>query len=159
MLAPLLIASLLSDVAVPKDLSWSRDSSPQIAVITRSASTNRAGFSLVVRPTGAVTARLGTLTQVVHVGTGLVKQLYADLDRAGELDRLPAGHCLKSASFGTTTSIAYKGWSSPDLQCAQNSAERALQSDVDAISTQALKGMPQRRRTLPVFIRPASPNM
>ena len=148
-------APISSPPPVPSSADPVRSLPPGFAVITRGSSTNSAGFSIVVPPTGEATVRLGTLTRPVQLDTPSATQLYADLERAGRLDKLPAGHCMKSASFGTTTSIAYRGRNSPDLQCAQNSAERALQADVDAISSQAMRGFPQRRRTLPVFRRPA----
>jgi hypothetical protein len=109
-----------------------------VAVIEQSASTNRPGFSISVTRTGETTVRVGVTSRSTTVATVLAAHLYADIDRAGSLADLPAGHCMKSASFGSTTSITYNGRRSPDLQCAQNTLEHALKSDAQAISRAAL---------------------
>jgi uncharacterized protein YjlB len=104
------------------------------------------------------TVRSGGATRSVQIAVPLAARLFDDLEHAGDLTALPAGACMKSASFGTTTVIAYRGAHSPDLQCAQNATERALQADVAAITAPALDGMPQLRRTLPVMRSTGAPN-
>jgi hypothetical protein len=129
---------------------------PDVAVIERSAATNLAGFSVTVTRAGVATVRSGPTVRYIDQKQELARQLYADLDRAGKLGDLPTGHCMKSASFGTTTTIAYGGQRSPDLQCAQNALERSLNADAQAIFQIATTGMPAGR-PLPTMIAPASP--
>jgi hypothetical protein len=129
---------------------------PGVAVIERSAATNLAGFSITVTRAGAATVRSGPTIRSVDLGQELARQLYADLDRAGRLGDLPTGHCMKSASFGTTTTIAYGGQRSPDLQCAHNAVERSLNEDAQTILQTATSGMRQGW-SLPTLIAPASP--
>jgi hypothetical protein len=127
---------------------------PDRAVITQTASTNTKGYVITVSATGTATVETGGLTRSVQIPAPLADRLYADLDRAGDLAALPAGSCMKSASFGTRTEIAYRGARSPDLGCAQNAVERDLQADAAAIASPALGQMPQIRRTLPVLRTP-----
>jgi hypothetical protein len=125
----LLIAAALATAAP----SAAPTVSSQTATIVTSPSTNTAGYRIVISPDGD--ADLTTAGGVAHarLDPNLVKRLYADLARAGALDALPAGHCMKSASFGTSTWIGYRGANSPDVQCAQNEVERALAGDARAI--------------------------
>jgi hypothetical protein len=129
--------------------------SPDVARIQRSPSTNEAGITILVNRSGALTLQANTTAQSLSADKALATQLYADIDRAKDLSTLPSGQCMKSASFGTTTSIAYNGRRSPDLECAQNALEQALRSDVDEIIRAVTKGQPTFRRTLPVMTAPA----
>jgi hypothetical protein len=147
-------APVLADRSSPA-IDPSRQS-PGVAVIERSAATNLAGFSITVTRAGVATVRSGLTNRFIDLKQELARQLYADLDRAGKLGELPTGHCMKSASFGTTTTIAYGGERSPDLQCAQNAVERSLDADAQTILRTATTGMPQGR-SLPTMIAPASP--
>jgi hypothetical protein len=112
-----------------------------IAVIERGASTNRPGVTVVVPLSGAPTIQfrpsprrpIETAPAPIRITPELVTRLYADLVRAGNLDILARGHCMKSASFGTFTSVAFNRQRTPDLECPQNAAERTLRADVDAI--------------------------
>jgi hypothetical protein len=85
---------------------------------------------------------MGTTVRTAIIPADMVDKLYADLDQAGALDELPVGHCMKSASFGTTTTLQFDGRRSPDLQCAQTADERALGADVRAIAEAALASAP-----------------
>lgn len=49
------------------------------------------------------------------------------------LDALAHGHCMRSASFGTTTTVTFGGAASPDLSCAPDPAARDLAGTVAAI--------------------------
>jgi hypothetical protein len=57
---------------------------------------------------------------------------------------------MKSASFGSSTSLAYDGRESPDLQCAQNAAMQTLAADVNAIlAALEVRVVPKRRISVP----------
>jgi hypothetical protein len=127
----LLVAGLLA-AATPSAVPTS---SSQVAVIVTTRSTNTPGYRIALSPDGgAEVTRQGGLSTRVQVDLSLTKRFYADLARAGALDALPVGHCMKSASFGTATWINYRGANSPDLQCAQNDIERVLEFDARAIA-------------------------
>ncbi len=124
------------------------------AVITNSGSTNIAGYRIEVAPDGHAQVTQGAATRSVTIPAKLTTQLFTDLAAAGPLDALPTQPCMKSASFGSRTTLAYKTKTSADLQCGQLSpAGRALAADAAAI-TEAAAIHPVRRTTLPVMRRP-----
>ncbi|HEX3549743.1 MAG TPA: hypothetical protein VHT53_05175 [Candidatus Elarobacter sp.] len=108
------------------------------ALIVDSGSTNRAGYRLRVYADGTTALQQGDVPIRKHVSETLVKRFFADLEAAGPLDRLPAGTCMKSASFGSVTRVGYRGALSPDVTCPSSStAERALAVDVTALASAA----------------------
>ena len=130
MLPLLIVAALATAAPSPAPIL-----SSETVVIVTSRSTNTVGYRIVVSPDGG--ADLTTQAGVQNHGridASLTKRLYDDLLQAGALDALPAGRCMKSTSFGTATWISYHGANSPDLQCAQNEVERALERDARAIT-------------------------
>ncbi len=155
MLEVLLLAALAgtpapsaAPAATPEPLLSPADT----AVIMRSASTNRPGFKIAVPRTGQATIATNEAQAALTLRPALAEQLYADLARTSDLESLPVEACMKSASFGTTTTIAYAGKTSPDLQCASDAIGRALNADADAITQAAVAAQPPaRRHTLPVF--------
>jgi len=94
------------------------------AVIVNSGSTNTEGFRIVVEQSGKAvytqTPRKSD-TQVksrsLDLPQALVKRLYSDLDAGKPLAELPGGHCMKSASFGSSLTIEFAGEKTPDLSC------------------------------------------
>jgi len=124
------------------------------AVIVNSGSTNLAGYRIEVAPDGHTQITQGMATRSIDLPAPLVTRFYADLAAAGPLDALPVQPCMKSASFGSRTTLAYKMKTSADLQCGQTSAAgHALAADVAAI-TAAAGVQPAHRTTLPVMRRP-----
>ena len=87
------------------------------ALIIRSNSTNTAGYRLRVHTNGLTTLQQGDIPLRKHAPSALVKRFFADLQAAGPLDAIPAHPCMKSASFGTTMTIVYRGKTSPDVSC------------------------------------------
>ena len=105
------------------------------ALIVNSGSTNSAGYRLRVYADGTTALQQGDAALRKHVSLALVKRFFADLRAAGPLDALPRAACMKSASFGTSTQIGYRGKLSPDLSCpSASSTERALAIDADALA-------------------------
>jgi hypothetical protein len=147
----IVLATALTSIATPSP-------SPDRASIHQSPSTNVAGFSIDVPRVGDVRVVVGEASRAVSLDAGLVAKLYADLERAGDLTKLPIEHCMKSASFGSSTTIVYGGNTSGDLQCAADTNGRALSADVAAIAHAALAGMPlARRRTMPIMQATSAP--
>ena len=108
---------------------------PDEALIVNSGSTNRAGYRLRVYADGTTALQQADAAVRKQVPLGLVKRFFADLRAAGPLDKLPRAACMKSVSFGSSTQVAYRGKTSPDLTCPSASpAERALAVDADALA-------------------------
>ncbi|HTU70521.1 MAG TPA: hypothetical protein VMF11_09405 [Candidatus Baltobacteraceae bacterium] len=134
------------------------------AVIHNSGSTNTAGYTITVRSDGTGTKSIQrgpaspfTLAQDVS------ERFFADLKAARENPGVPT-HCMKSASFGTTTVVQWHGWTSPDLQCPPFSASvGALANDVRAIQSAAgITTLMRGRIGLPPSLRkipPATPEV
>jgi len=105
------------------------------ALIVNSGSTNSAGYRLRVYADGITALQQGDAALRKHVSLALVKRFFADLKAAGPLDALPRAACMKSASFGSSMQVAYRGKTSPDLACPSASrAARALAIDAGALA-------------------------
>ena len=118
-------------------------------VIVNSGSTNAPGFSIVVTRDANATWHAGAtsptrsqpsaLDCIAVDGTTLeptlTLTLFDDLAAAGPLGSLSFDGCLKSVSFGTTTSLSYDGATVPDVECgSSNDAHAAnLTRDVNAM--------------------------
>lgn len=93
--------------------------------ITRTGSTNTVGFEVIVEETGS--ASIQPQAQAVrHVK--LSSSTAAEFTKnvaAGPLSALPAGHCMKSASFGSSLFITRGDDRSPDLSCPNQPDSRA----------------------------------
>ena len=107
------------------------------ATIENSGSTNVHGWSVKVWSDGTVAGGTGP------VPAELAARFFSDLRTAKATPPSPPEGCLKSASFGTATTVAYHGWRSPDLQCPVPAGIVPLQRDVQAIV-----------RTLQIRLRP-----
>jgi hypothetical protein len=85
------------------------------------------------------------------VDAAQAKWLFAKLGEAMPFTSLGVARCMKSASFGSSTTIAYRGQTTPDLSCGGTDVTRELARTVAAI-VQQLGVMPQngmsRRRLL-----------
>jgi hypothetical protein len=123
-----------------------RPAEPDVVTIVNSGSTNRAGFRIVIDGAGVAEmtamprrfrARQEQPKPVRQVLTpGAVRRFRADLEAAKPLASLPAVHCMKSASFGSTLTVASGGEETPDLSCGDggNAAMRNLIRDVNEIA-------------------------
>ena len=97
------------------------------AVILNSGSSNFSGCRIVVERSGHAeytpTSRRYTpqgqppASQQRRIPEALVRRLYANLEAAMPLSSLPAQHCMKSASFGSTLIIEWSDSRTPDLNC------------------------------------------
>ncbi|MBC5811691.1 MAG: hypothetical protein GIW95_12680 [Candidatus Eremiobacteraeota bacterium] len=107
---------------------------PGAVLIVDSGSTNAAGFTIALDPSGSASFTTGAGIRHGHVEIATARQLFAALKKAGALSALPVRPCMKSASFGSSLTLEYRGARSPDLACAANAAERALSSAASAVA-------------------------
>jgi hypothetical protein len=92
---------------------WS-DASAAVTLRTRAGEARSAAKSFTISPT-------------------LASTFFADL-KAAKDGNAASVHCMKSASFGTSTHIEWHGWTSPDLDCPPgDKLMQALIRDVNAI--------------------------
>ena len=121
---------------------------PTDAMIRNSGSTNTAGYTIVVHPDASVDMTVdGELTHA-SAGVAQVRWLFRKLSAAGPLDAMAGGHCMKSASFGSSTTIAYDGKTSPDLTCGGDAISRELSRTASIIAAQLGAGGPRSRGRL-----------
>jgi hypothetical protein len=110
----LVVAPLAANAA---EGQWGTPLDETHVLIVNSGSTNYQGFSLILAEDGEAKLKQGNSTFQRYVPQTFTSRLFADLRAAGALDALPQNRCMKSASFGTTTRISYRGKTSPDVSC------------------------------------------
>lgn len=108
-------------------------------VIHNSGSTNSYGYTIAVWSNGDARIELSNRAattasppRMAAVPRALAERLIADA-REAKRRRPPAMHCMKSASFGTTETILYHGWLSPDVTCASSAIVERLHADAQSI--------------------------
>ncbi len=109
--------------------------SAQVTVID-TGSTNVAGMNVTLESSGpqAMVEPRGGSPQKITLTHVMCNRLMQDLKAAGPLKDLPAVHCMKSVSFGTSTFIEFNGDRSPDLSCRQTDPRLlALKKDASDI--------------------------
>lgn len=102
-------------------------------VIVDSGSTNTIGYRITVSASGEASYVSGAGPGHATLPADLYTHLKSDVAGAGPLSKLPAGSCMKPASFGTAVKISLGGETSPDLSCAGNDAATKLKDDIDAV--------------------------
>ena len=111
-------------------LSFAAQAADPNLKISVSASTNTKPYEYAITPNGKVVGTAKTLP------VALTNKLFRDARAAGQLDQVEIGHCMKSASFGTSTTVEFNGHTSPDLSCGSpNANAEALWSDVKQVVT------------------------
>jgi len=93
--------------------------------ITSTGSTNSDAFEVTLDGSDKATIHPQTegARQVVLKGSALA-DFARTLDAAGALHALPANHCMKSASFGSSLFVSRGEDRSPDLSCPEQSDPR-----------------------------------
>ena len=117
----------------------------QVTIID-SGSTNTPGMNVKLEGsgTGAMVERRDGSKQKINLTKEMCTRLMDDLKAAGPLNELPARHCMKSVSFGTSLFIEYNGVRSPDLSCQQtDSRAQALRKDATEIVSMAKTNSPK----------------
>jgi hypothetical protein len=117
------------------------------AHIYNSGSTNTPAYEILVWSDGHARVIAKGAARNLRIDPNVAKTFFADAKQA-KRERAPTARCMKSASFGSTTTVLYHGWRSPDLSCPTMGALAALASDVNVIS-QVLQPQRPRRITLP----------
>jgi hypothetical protein len=133
------------------------------ATIVNSGSTNTSGYSIKLWSdgTGSVSTGNGTPTTFT-VPADTAAKFFADVKAARDSGGAQLQHCMKSASFGSRTTVQWHGWASPDFTCPPFSpAVGALSQDASAIEAAAnvpARGMPGHlvRKPLPIEMRKTS---
>jgi hypothetical protein len=122
---------------------------PDAAVIENSGSTNTAGYRIAVRPSGEAAYTTGGNVERGTVSRATAHWLFAKLAAAGPLDALAVRHCMKSASFGSSTLLEWQGARSSDLSCGGDPTVAELNRTIGVILTQLrVSPGPRTRRLL-----------
>jgi hypothetical protein len=109
------------------------------ATILNSGSTNTPPWTIKLWSDGSATWQIrdGNPTAFT-LSKAATERFFTDVKASRDGGRGPMQHCMKSASFGTTTVVQWHGWSSPDLQCPPlPGAVSALAQDVAAVRSAA----------------------
>lgn len=100
------------------------EGNPKIT-ITRSGSTNTAGFEVTLEGAEDVTVRpQAQAARQVKLKNSALTDLAKAVEAAAPLHELPANHCMKSASFGSSLFVSRGDDRSPDLSCPEQSDGR-----------------------------------
>ena len=123
-----------------------------LVVITNSGSTNTPESTLKINTdgSGSLEYRKDTtagnssrfVDKTFPAGTFKVAQLKNLLTQIGDVSAIPDHGCIKSISFGSTTTITYLGKTSGDISCLSNADLKIyldVKEQVEALYTQALK--------------------
>jgi hypothetical protein len=137
------------------NLQHAPGSTTVLAVITNSGSTNAPASTLTLHSDGSALlhyfqdscACIQTnpgrfVDKTFPVGTFSLIQLQSTLTQIGNVSAIPNYGCLKSISFGSTTTITYQGKTSGDVSClsrADASIYLTLKTEVNGIYQQAIK--------------------
>jgi hypothetical protein len=94
--------------------------------ISKSGSTNTIGFEVTLD--GSENATVRAQSQAAHevrLKSATVAAFTKAIEAAGPLHSLPANHCVKSVSFGTSLFVSRGDDRSPDLSCVDESDPQA----------------------------------
>jgi len=150
----LLFSVIIFGALSAQSLSAQRES----AIIRNSGSTNAAGFTITVwSDANARASAQGQTDHTFTVQPDLAARFFRDVAAASMATPSPH-HCMKSASFGSTTSVEWHGWRSPDLLCPPFPPSlEALAQDVNAIESAAGIAHGPHRIGLPPSLRKIPP--
>jgi hypothetical protein len=122
---------------------------PGAALIVNGGSTNFAGFKIAVSRDGAAVYQTASGIARGRVAPATAQWLFAHLAADRPLDKLPPGECMKSVSFGSSTTIAWNGETTPDVTCAGDARLQELDRTVGAIEKQLGVSQEPRNRRYP----------
>jgi hypothetical protein len=146
----LLIIGMISMHAAANSFHQPPSRGGQLAIITNSGSTNAPGSILTLNTDGS-----GSLVYQKDRGNSFryvdktfpartfdLAQLENLLAQIGDVSTIPNHGCLKSISFGSTTTITYQGKTSGDVSCLSNTDQKIyldVKERVETLYRQALK--------------------
>ncbi len=94
--------------------------------ISKSGSTNTVGFEVTLDGGENATIRAQSQApRALKLKNSRVAAFTKAIEAAGPLHSLPANHCIKSVSFGTSLFISHGDDRSPDLSCVDQSDPQA----------------------------------
>jgi len=107
------------------------------ATISDSGSTNRKAFTIIVQTDGSASVSQNNANRTGTISVSLANQFFSDLRANVPVSKYPISPtCSKSASFGSTTTIAYQGSTSGDVSCPPtNSSTSIVYNDVQQIES------------------------
>jgi hypothetical protein len=110
------------------------------ATITKSASTNTQGYTITLLSSGAATITVGSNPATSGTASSSVtSQFFGDLNANTPVaDITTYGPCTKSASFGSTTTVTYAGYTTGDISCPAPSSPApvtTIYTDVQNVET------------------------
>lgn len=115
------------------------------AIIANSGSTNTLGYEIKLWSNGKAQITMnGGAPRAFRIDDDLASRFFSNL-AAARANPGVSGHCMKSASFGTSTNVTWHGWSSFDLQCPPLSPAMML-LNTDVRQVQATANIDTRRR-------------
>jgi hypothetical protein len=122
------------------------------AVILNTGSTNEPGYRIVVTAAGSATYAQGMARGSGVLSRALAARFFADLAGAMPLSKMNAPNpCMKSASFGYSLFVWWRGERSPDLSCG------GTQLGTDAAAIAKALGVSLRSRHAPIAPLPNEP--
>ncbi|HEY7994523.1 MAG TPA: hypothetical protein VID24_09945 [Candidatus Eremiobacteraceae bacterium] len=104
------------------------------AVILNTGSTNAAGYRIVVQRSGNVEFIWGARRATATIDRSLATKFFADAASGMPLSKLQVAPCMKSASFGTSAFVWWRGQRSPDLSCPTGTRSSQLDDDALAVA-------------------------
>lgn len=105
------------------------------AVILDTGSSNTLGYRIVVQPSGSAEYVMGDATHGGRLPNALAVRFFRDLSAAMPLSQLRANQCMKSASFGISLFVWWRGQRSPDVSCSGPPEVAALNADLSGIAS------------------------
>jgi hypothetical protein len=117
--------------------------------VENGGSTNTAPWALWLRSDGTGSVETDPAGRAFTIDPALAERVFANVAAARDA-KGEAGHCMKSASFGSRTVVQWHGWTSPDLSCPQGSPSlAALAADIAQVQSLAQIGPALRRPLQP----------
>lgn len=104
------------------------------AVILNTGSTNASGYRIVVARDGRSEYVAGSGHRSAAIPKDVAAKFFDALQSAAPLQDLPRVPCMKSASFGASLFVWWRGQRSPDLTCVFDPRGKTLVVDASAIA-------------------------
>ena len=119
---------------------------PGAVVIRNSGSTNTLGFTIAVSPDGeSVVSQNGTAVRKT-LSAAQTREFFEDVRAMMPLETGPVRPCMRSVSFGSSTTVSYQNATTSDLSCRADAASAQLRGAIAAIVRELdVKLLPRQR--------------
>ena len=104
------------------------------AVILNTGSTNGAGYRIVIQRSGTAEFVIGAQRTIANVSPSLASKFFLHMGAAMPLSDVRVMHCMKSASFGSSLFVWWRGQRSPDLSCPGSEQSSAIAHDAAQVA-------------------------